>query len=954
MDFLNWLVPLAVIFPLIYLLRVWLVMKAILGLRFGPARVTSLPFESISAHMREAVAGFEPELSALGFEPTSGWHVVPHTGEAWAGESISFHHSTDPIGISFGANPRADSSGRLFANVVTLLASGTELHTTNFRNENILPAPRFMQEETMEGAEIGALVARHRERVATANAAGDANVVPTEEMRATRLQARLEGMWDSLRNSGFTVAEPDGRLVFKFGAAWNTARRIMREEAARARAAKKKSQRGAQPPVLLTPASQAEFDHACYRHLVALQAGRLAWIPKTVLMLVSLATFALALGWKLSVASAFVLLAVLIFHEAGHLLGMRWFGHRDTQLLFLPFFGGAAVALDHRVLKPWQHLVILFLGPLPGIFIGFALLAWAPQGNHWVQEFTWMLLALNIFNLLPILPLDGGQIMDNAFITRFPKLRLVFLALSGLGMIGVAVFAQGGTILWVLGGFMLFRLPIELKTARLIKSLRRELPPEGASEEGTVRRVLTCLRQQDWAKVAPAQRLHLARSFYRTLQQPLPGWGTVAFAAAGYLSPLWVPLLALLPLYGVGVWRLQKAEEHARAEGLIVERPMSAVRVDDAAKDNFSTANKLLAAQMDARVAFYRSLKDLATTSGGDRAEAGAMEEAAMVAAIREGCAAWRSEAQSAAGSESALMMAHTLSNEVRRLARAGDARGAAEVIDDQISLVKYARTVRGTAAGMVHLQVVDEVLNSIENFTTRVPQPDGLKRWNAVLDETNLRQELSAAYRALATDLVEPEMGRADHNEGLMMVFTWLGRWPAHRAEALEKVSESRVAANKGDFSAPAFLLSDGAGWSSITFNLGTMRLSSLRAQALRLVCRQRLARAAMALRDSGLVPADVGEISPELARAWDAHPVSRVAIVLARDERGAVLRFGPRRVSKKMTEAMSAVGDFPGAADTAALAETAAMTAAELQWEMNDVEWRLTPVQEVPGAEI
>src|SRR5690348_9012590 len=59
-----------------------------------------------------------------------------------------------------------------------------------------------------------------------------------------------------------------------------------------------------------------------------------------------------------------VLVAVVLFHEAGHALGMRWFGFRDVRMFFIPFFG-AAVSGRPRGAAAWKDAVVSLLGPLP-------------------------------------------------------------------------------------------------------------------------------------------------------------------------------------------------------------------------------------------------------------------------------------------------------------------------------------------------------------------------------------------------------------------------------------------------------------------------------------------------------------------------------------------------------------------------------------------------------------
>ena len=71
------------------------------------------------------------------------------------------------------------------------------------------------------------------------------------------------------------------------------------------------------------------------------------------------------------------LIVALVVHEGGHLLGMRWFGFRDTQLLFIPFYGGAAIGHDDQVLRPWRLIVIILLGAWPGLVASLGFLPMA-------------------------------------------------------------------------------------------------------------------------------------------------------------------------------------------------------------------------------------------------------------------------------------------------------------------------------------------------------------------------------------------------------------------------------------------------------------------------------------------------------------------------------------------------------------------------------------------------
>ena len=67
-----------------------------------------------------------------------------------------------------------------------------------------------------------------------------------------------------------------------------------------------------------------------------------------------------------------ILVSVLLFHEAGHFAGMRFFGYRDVRMFLIPFFG-AAVSGKRGDVAASKEAIVPVLGPLPGILIGFAI-----------------------------------------------------------------------------------------------------------------------------------------------------------------------------------------------------------------------------------------------------------------------------------------------------------------------------------------------------------------------------------------------------------------------------------------------------------------------------------------------------------------------------------------------------------------------------------------------------
>ncbi len=124
-------------------------------------------------------------------------------------------------------------------------------------------------------------------------------------------------------------------------------------------------------------------------------------------MLVSVAAYSLIWGWKF--ALGFVVL--LFVHEMGHVIQLRREGIQASAPVFIPFLGAAvwAKSLGGNALAEAR---VGLAGPILGS-IGAA--ACIPLANATGNEF-WRALAftgffLNLFNLLPVVPLDGGRAM---------------------------------------------------------------------------------------------------------------------------------------------------------------------------------------------------------------------------------------------------------------------------------------------------------------------------------------------------------------------------------------------------------------------------------------------------------------------------------------------------------------------------------------------------------------
>ena len=124
-------------------------------------------------------------------------------------------------------------------------------------------------------------------------------------------------------------------------------------------------------------------------------------------MAVSVAAYATI--WGVPFASGFVML--LLVHEMGHVIALRREGIKASAPMFIPFLGAviSARSLGDNALAEAR---VGLAGPILGsIGAAACLLIWHATGNDFWRALAYTGLLLNLFNLLPVVPLDGGRAM---------------------------------------------------------------------------------------------------------------------------------------------------------------------------------------------------------------------------------------------------------------------------------------------------------------------------------------------------------------------------------------------------------------------------------------------------------------------------------------------------------------------------------------------------------------
>jgi Zn-dependent protease len=154
---------------------------------------------------------------------------------------------------------------------------------------------------------------------------------------------------------------------------------------------------------------------------------------KSLILLGSLAAFVgvMAFQGRTSLVDVATLVGVLLLHELGHAAAMRLVGYTDVRIFFIPFVGAAAAGKRQGVAR-WKQAIVLLAGPLPGIVAGGVLvLLGAPE----LHTLALQLLIINGFNLLPLVPLDGGQLAQLVLFSRQRHLEILFQGLTAAAVL---------------------------------------------------------------------------------------------------------------------------------------------------------------------------------------------------------------------------------------------------------------------------------------------------------------------------------------------------------------------------------------------------------------------------------------------------------------------------------------------------------------------------------------
>ncbi|AFQ46011.1 M50 family metallopeptidase [Desulfosporosinus meridiei] len=180
-------------------------------------------------------------------------------------------------------------------------------------------------------------------------------------------------------------------------------------------------------------------------------------------------------------AQALLIFALVVGHELAHLLVAKAYGFKVEGLELFPF-GGAAYCDGLFEGRKVEESLMALAGPAFNLVLLFGAQALRWNGLWWgelSEEFIRYNLWLAAFNLIPVLPLDGGRVIRALFVESFGYVRTTkFLAEAGrwlgvsFALYGIVLgvqgkFSEGPLSLLILGGFFWFAGSKEISSAHI-------------------------------------------------------------------------------------------------------------------------------------------------------------------------------------------------------------------------------------------------------------------------------------------------------------------------------------------------------------------------------------------------------------------------------------------------------------------------------------------------------
>lgn len=172
----------------------------------------------------------------------------------------------------------------------------------------------------------------------------------------------------------------------------------------------------------------------------------------------------------------FIMWGIMLFHEGGHFIAAKYLGMKIKIFKIMPFGAELRFENQHKV-KGMREIALSISGPLVNLLFCISSIAFLPQTES-SQFFICANASVFIFNMLPVLPLDGGRIMKALFYLRSGEISSVKYVLVISKIFDVILIILGFGILYytefnfsilLIGVFVMFYIFDENKNYALLE-----------------------------------------------------------------------------------------------------------------------------------------------------------------------------------------------------------------------------------------------------------------------------------------------------------------------------------------------------------------------------------------------------------------------------------------------------------------------------------------------------
>jgi hypothetical protein len=253
---------------------------------------------------------------------------------------------------------------------------------------------------------------------------------------------------------------------------------------------------------------------------------------------------------------------------------MRIFGYRNVQMFFIPFLG-AAVSGQSRNVASYKKAIVALMGPVPGLFLGLIILSvYAKVQSNFLVILSTFFIAINLFNMLPFFPLDGGRFVHEILFSRNRYVELIFKAFASLTLIILGVVMHFW-FLAIIGFFSIFAIPVSFKVAGISKKLKKSGlvvpdPEDGesqASRNHIYMEVIDRIKEGSLGKQKPKMIAVYTRDVTERLHcHPPKAFPTVGLLGV-YLFSCFMPFVFLFATARSGCFITKNIVENQNAEG---------------------------------------------------------------------------------------------------------------------------------------------------------------------------------------------------------------------------------------------------------------------------------------------------------------------------------------------------------------------------------------------------